>query len=358
MPSHRTEAPSRWRRMGKTLGINLIVLLVLLIVVELVLGSWIFGPGFGSLNVGINANRVETDSPYYPAGTPLIYQRDEYGLRGDHGDPSAITILAVGGSTTNDRVATEGDTWPDVLEEALRAQGYDHVVANAGVDGHSSMGHIKSFELWFPNIPDLAPDYALIYVGHNDRGVAPGQVPQPDSLTSPSWSRRVSTYIRNHSIFSRAFKNLRGWIAARDIDVVYGDVDTNPETIAYEPVAAITLNQEALDAYGERLRLLDQVARNYGTTPVYVTQPVGLVRGGEGGLEEVVGSGAGRIYLEMEAYNDVLLAFCREAGAICIDLAGELVFETRDFYDAIHTTPSGSRKIGTYLAEQLPARVE
>ncbi|MEM7121863.1 MAG: GDSL-type esterase/lipase family protein [Pseudomonadota bacterium] len=358
MPSHRTETPSRWRRMGKTLGINLIVFLVLLIVVELVLGSWLFGPEFGSLNVGINANRVETESPYYPAGTALIYQRDEYGLRGDHGDPSAITILAVGGSTTNDRVATEGDTWPDVLEEELRARGYDHVVANAGVDGHSSMGHIKSFELWFPNIPDLAPEYALIYVGHNDRGVAPGQVPQPDSLTSPSWSRRLSTYIRNHSVFSRAFKNLKGWIAAHDIDVVYGDVDTNPETISYQPVAPVTPNQEALDAYGERLRLLDQVARNYGTTPIYVTQPVGLVREAGGELEEVAGSGAGSIFQEMRAYNDVLLAFCRDVGAICIDLAGELVFDTQDFYDAIHTTPSGSRRIGTYLAEQLPAHIE
>ena len=33
------------------------------------------------------------------------------------------------------------------------------------------------------------------------------------------------------SSFSRAFKNLKGWIAAHDIDVVYGEVDTNPETI-------------------------------------------------------------------------------------------------------------------------------
>ena len=362
MSLHRTSGQSRLGRFAKVAGINLLVILVLAVVVELALGSWFYGPEFGSLNVGVNAVRIDTDSPYYPPGATVIYRRDAYGLRGDYGDPGDITILAIGGSTTNDRVSSEGDTWPDILEASLRAEGYDHVVANAGVDGHSSYGHIKSFELWYPNIPNLHPDYAVIYVGHNDRGVAPGDVPQADTLTSPSWSRRVGSYIANHSVFSRAFKNLKGWIAARRINVVYGDVDTNPDTVTFEPVGDVELDTAAiaasLEAYHERLKVLNRMALEFGTTPVFVTQPVGLVRQGDGGLEAVANSGAGRIYLEMQLYNGELLSFCEEVAAICIDLAGDLAFETQDFYDAIHTTPRGSRKIGEYLARRWPIDVE
>jgi hypothetical protein len=211
-------------------------------------------------------------------------------------------------------------------------------------------------------VPDLHPDYALIYVGHNDRGVEPGDVPQADTLTSPSWSRRLGSYISNHSVFSRAFKNLKGWIAAHRINVTYGDVDTDPDTLTYVPLSDVELDSAALApslrAYRERLRVLNQVALEFGTVPVFVTQPVGLVRMGESGPEAVVDSGAGRIAVEMQLYNGELLAFCREAGAICIDLAGELAFEPQDFYDAIHTTPGGSRRIGEYLAKKWPDAVE
>jgi len=352
----------RLRRVLRVAGINLLVLAVLIVAVELALGSWLYGPEFGVLNVGVNTLIRETDSTYYPAGTEVIYRRDAFGLRGDYGAPEDITILAVGGSTTNDSVVSEGDTWPEVLEADLRAKGYDHQVANAGVDGHSTFGHIKSFELWFPNIPGLHPDYAIVYVGHNDRGVEPGTVPQPDTLASPSWSRRLHDYVANHSVIVRAYKNLLGWLAARRIDVAYRDVDTDPATVRFVPMREIDLDDAALgallDAYRRRLGILDQKIRAFGAIPVYVTQPVGLVRTGEGGLEVVEGSRAGRIYQEMRYYNAELLAFCAETGAICIDLAGELEFELGDFYDAIHTTPSGSRKIGAYLAEKWPLDVE
>jgi len=362
MPSRRTRSRTKAGHLARLIGVNLLVLIALAVVAELVLGSWFYGPDFGALNVDVNTERTELNSPFYPPGTEVIYRRDDYGLRGDYGEPGDITILAVGGSTTNDRVSSEGDTWTDVLEDTLRAEGYDHRIANAGIDGHSSYGHIKSFELWFPNITGLHPDYAIIYVGHNDRGVAPDEVPQADLLTSPSWGRRLGSYITNHSIFVRAYNNLKGWLAARRINVVYDRVDTDPETVTFVPMPEVEIDAEAMEqslkAYHERLKVLNQLALDFGTTPVYVTQPVGLVRQGPDGLEVVANSNAARIYREMQGYNAELLAFCKEVHAICIDLAGELTFDVQDFYDAIHTTPSGSRKIGEYLAKKWPQMVE
>ena len=44
---------------------------------------------------------------------------------------------------------------------------------------------------------------------------------------------------------------------------------------------------------------------------------------------------------------------CREAGAICIDLASMIEFQDEDFYDRIHSTPAGTKKIGLFLFEKL-----
>ena len=41
--------------------------------------------------------------------------------------------------------------------------GKDVYVVNAGVDGQSTVGHIKNFDWWFPNIPDLKVKYFLFY---------------------------------------------------------------------------------------------------------------------------------------------------------------------------------------------------
>ena len=39
-------------------------------------------------------------------------------------------------------------------------------VTNAGVDGHSTWGHIFAFEHWFPLIPDLKPKFVSRYVDY------------------------------------------------------------------------------------------------------------------------------------------------------------------------------------------------
>ena len=122
-----------------------------------------------------------------------------------------------------------------------------------------------------------------------------------------------------------------------------------------ELVDALALRLEVEHAYAKANSV---VADALPAPPLGFADAGVLVRQGDGGLEAVANSGAGRIYLEMQLYNGELLSFCEEVAAICIDLAGDLAFETQDFYDAIHTTPRGSRKIGEYLAKRWPIDVE
>jgi len=335
---------------------NLSVFALSVLVVELIFGNWVFGPDFSSLNVNMNSVRVDRHSELYPPGSKVVYTRDRYGLRGDFGDPARIDLLAVGGSTTNDRVCDDRDAWTAVLQRELRSDGWTGYVANAGVDGHSTVGHIRSFDLWFSRIPGLKPQFYLFYVGVNDRGVARGTIPQPDSLSSPSLSRRITSYASNHSFFIQKFRYLAGLLAARKIGVISGTYRPDRGKVAYVPCrddGPSRTDEALLDDYRSRLEILQKLVVARGGRAVYVTQPTGFVKREEGRIFVAEHSGADAVFREMIGYNRTLMRFCESAHAICIDLAGELSFDERDFYDTVHTTPAGSRKIGLFLAHKL-----
>ena len=75
----------------------------------------------------------------------IVYSRNSLGLRGpesprDFG--SALTVIAVGGSTTESRYQSDGKTWPDLVAGILAPHFRDLWVNNAGLDGHSTYGHL------------------------------------------------------------------------------------------------------------------------------------------------------------------------------------------------------------------------
>jgi lysophospholipase L1-like esterase len=341
---------------------NLAVLAVLTVIGELILGTWIFGTNLGTLNVHTNVHLLIADSPYYPPGTVARYNRDRFGLRGDYGgDPARIELLAVGGSTTAEVTVGDEDAWTSVLQRTLRAEGRPLTVANAGVDGHSTAGHIRGIDLWFGRIPGLKPRYMLYFIGVNDRGVAPDTLTGPDSLAHDTAYKRIRTFVENNSAIVRGIRTVRGWLAARRIGVHHGSGKAETKDTRWVPARVPPDLGERLAAnlrgYGQRLRALHAKTLAFGATPIYVTQRNGDGRAAEGvadgALQEIEGSGGGRTFAELALYNAELLRFCAEAKAHCVDLAAELRFGPGDYYDSVHTTPQGSRKIGTYLAAKI-----
>ena len=159
----------RLKRILTILTINCLLLGAGLVILELVFGGW-FNPGnLNRLNLIKDDVRLYEVTHLYNAPRPVIqYSRDKYGLRGAYGRPDNIDILTVGGSTTDQRFIPDGETWQDVLQDRFAQTGVTVVIANAGVQGQSTYGHIKNFKWWFPLIPDLTPDYILFYVGLND----------------------------------------------------------------------------------------------------------------------------------------------------------------------------------------------
>jgi lysophospholipase L1-like esterase len=344
------------RRALKVIGVNVLICLALLVPIELIFGDWLTeDTDLSMLNVRPNTIDVEP-SPVYPAGRMITYSRDKYGFRGGAGDASRIDVLAVGGSTTNERYVDDSDTWAVRLQRLLGERNCPLTIANAGVDGYSTIGHIASFDQWFDRVPGLKPRIVLVYAGINDALLNPSAMPADDRRKYGSWWREAEHYVAAHSAVRRLYVTLRGWWRAREGHVLHGEVPVTKDT-AWEP-ASLPADFAAQAArrtapYRDRLQRLNQLIHGFRATPVYITQVRVDGRETDGRWQQVAGSRGAFDTAMLLAIDRATLDFCRDTAETCIDLAGRIHFEPADHYDAVHTTPSGSTRTAAFLAPEL-----
>lgn len=346
--------------------INFGLVAAVVAVAELGFGSWLFGPSYGSLNLPRNAQRQFDVSALYDRAGPAIYTRDDHGLRGRYRDLSAIDILVVGGSTTNELFISDGETWTDRLADNFASAGRALSVVNAGVDGQSTVGHLRNFEVWFPHLEGLRPRYVLVYVGINDLAVpSAGKGSKFDAMQSPEWDRRLRHYVMNHSALYEMLRKIRGLLRAHAAKIVHARLEhANLKWVetpsAVEEVDPTSDMARRLEAYAGRLRELVRRIRALNAEAVLVTQQNAHFRRENGrtlvalGREDKPQVSA---YQGMAAINRITMTVCHEMRAICIDLGAEIEFKPGEFYDNVHTTPTGSKRIADFLFERLKDRI-
>lgn len=356
-------AAKRKKRWAAIFSWNLCVLLVGTIAIELAFGEWLVQGKLNHLNIPKNVTINNRQSLYPPFKNNTIkYTRDKYGFRGKYTDPDRIDILAMGGSTTDQRYISDGSTWQDVIGRVLSLPGRNLTVVNAGVDGHTTYGHIKSFDYWFPNIPKFRPKAMLFLVGVNDLFIS--RQSDYDNLVG---STSLRALIQEKSALYHLFRLAKGMLQARiSIKVAHTRTDFSSLKWAnhgYLEIPASHLLQQSNRAYAARLNKLCRQVRSVGATPIFVTQHRADYRVVDGNIIGVdyIRSFKGAKYngvdmhSMMNSVNKTTMEQCRKCEAICIDLAEEIEFEDGDFYDFLHTTPSGSEKIGKVIAQNLLA---
>jgi hypothetical protein len=343
-------------RAAKIVGINLLLIVLLLIPVELWFGRWLDGPGAVSM-LDANPGRVEVrSSPLYPPGNRITNSRNQYGFRGGPANPARIDVLAIGGSTTAERYIDDKDIWTRQLETGLRESGCPIAVANAGVDGYSTVGHIASFNGWFDRVPGLKPRFMLAYIGVNDAAVNPKAAWYEDSVRYKSRWRQFEHYVAARSALHRLRVTLRGWWQARQNQLVHDEVPITPSTqweSASLPTDFDASVRPKVEAYRQRLARLTELIRDFGAQPIYVTQKRMDGRIVDGHWQQIAGSDGAHNTATVDAINQATLAFCSDTGESCIDLAGRIDFAASEFADALHTNPAGSAHIGRFLAREL-----
>jgi len=354
--------------MVRIVAVNLSLVAAVLIAAELLFGGWFGRENWGTLVIPKNVERRFDVDDLYGGGT-ITFTRDRYGLRGAYDDPGRIDILTIGGSTTNEIFLDDGQTWSAVLAREFERAGKPMVVVNAGVDGQSTVGHLKNFELWFPRIPNLKPRYVLAFIGINDTGrhLEIGRV-ESDRRSSSKQDRMLEarrpwkqTLLNNSALYT-LFRNIRGMLRARNARLIHG-TDSFDGSTWKAPQTPPDIDATArrwsgrLAEYAARLKEFAKRIRAIGAEPIFATQhwPSYRIRDGRvlGYVDAKSGSVALPHYALLMAHNRVTMEVCEDIRGICINLARDITFDDGDHYDGLHTSPRGSEKIGRYLHHRL-----
>jgi lysophospholipase L1-like esterase len=296
--------------------------------------------------------------------SPIRMSRNSLGFRGPE-PPSpfdaAVSILAIGGSTTECRLLSDDETWPAVLERRLAPRVPRLWLDNAGLDGHSTYGHL---ELLQQVVAPLRPRYALFLIGVNDVGrddlndfddrMLLAQRSVGDRLTAAS---ELLSTIQVLSRSLRAAREERGhkW----ELDLARAAErrrDVPPEV---EATLLREHESRGVPAYAGRVDALVRTARAAGIEPVLITHPALWGEGADAasGIPiDTIAAGrwnAGVRWRVLERYN----AETRRVGAahdvLVIDLASAMPKDSRLFYDWVHYTAAGARHVAEVVERHL-----
>ncbi len=341
---------------------TLLTLVLLEIGLRLVMPGSIFHPAL-DLRPHVRVRLRNTD----PSGTPIDgwFTTNKWGMRGE--EPPRdwddwFTIVCIGGSTTQCFELDDSQAWPQLLQDHLRTVNPETWVGNGGLAGHSSRAHL----VFMRSVIDrVRPDMVIILMGVNEKvNYDLGSLEDIEAIgvTETSLSYRIFCRSRLAQILYY-FK--KAWVDDVPVQNTAGSSRltlvpmTGPEMDIPEDLHDLLRDPEFTR---NNVRQIIALAREYGVTPVFMTQPTLFqdtpywrgILGKEGTSPAHPGpiSAASWSRLQDTSRSDIM-QICREEGVACYDLAAAVPHEPEYFFDEMHFSILGSATVADSLAKFL-----
>jgi lysophospholipase L1-like esterase len=292
----------------------------------------------------------------------IVHSKNRLGFRGDNPPQNFgdyLTIISVGGSTTECFYLSDNKTWPDVLGRELKKDFKKIWINNAGLDGCSSFGNLMLLKDY---INKIKPKIVLFLVGSNDVWLEDSKTYDDRIIKHPSST--VEKVLQNSEIYNLGLNLSRYW-KAKKMKIGHSHVDlTKVEhiDIPEEQIISLTVLHKSryIKSYEERLSLLMEICNKNSIMPVLITQPALLGKGVDVStgvnLETVKidkGLNGKEYWRLLELYNDTTRKAATRHRTWLIDLAEEMPKNSRYFYDNHHFTNAGAQKVAEIIYHEL-----
>jgi lysophospholipase L1-like esterase len=259
--------------------------------------------------------------------------------------PGAITVAAVGGSTTFGTKVSDADTWPWLLQERL---GEGYAVLNYGVPGYTTAENIIQMSLV---VPEVRPHVVIFYEGWNDiRNYHwPGFEPDYAGHGMTQFDTLIPAGVDRASLLSRAARYsyvMRLIGQAAGVPVIAWDTPPSAE------------RDPAVDhVYLRNLQTLKALANRFGMTALFVPQVLNaeaLQRAGDrpGWAPYVKNTALSAL---MRDFNALMAQVCTASERTCqfVREPLEASWNNDDFVDEGHLSRRGGDKLAAMLAARI-----
>jgi len=294
----------------------------------------------------------------------IIHRKNALGMRGPNKPDSFnkyLSIISVGGSTTECGYITEGKTWSDRLAKKLEMDFPAVWVNNAGLAGHSTFGHAILLQDY---LVKLRPKVILFLVGCNDM-LLDSLRPSETSNLKGHYATFFTFLTKNSELCSLLANLWRMRVIQKgnlndnyyDLSIHKNDNLVLPDDYCH---ARLETTKKFLPAYRARLNYLLDLCKKYEIRPVLITQPAMY---GEG-LDEATGTDLAKVkhndqtsgllwWSELQLYNQVTIEVGNENHIAVINLATALPKGSKYFYDYVHFTNEGNEKVSQIIHDAL-----
>ena len=348
-------------------------LLVALVLCEIVLRIYNPFSNFtkqGKLVLPANQQTVFNNQWIKQLDAKISYSRNALGFRGPMPTDSIHklnSIITVGGSTTECRFLSDSTTWPFLLSEQLKDSIPNLWVNNAGIDGHSTFGHLLLMKEY---ISKLKPKYVVLLTGVNDVETEKPErfdVMNENKLQYSSVKAFIKSLLNKTEIGATVFQlyNIR---SAYKKGLIHKDVDfkqlrDTTYTAAYIQ-ETIARQKNYLIGYQSRLQEIISICKANHIQLILLTQPslYGSYTDSTTGIKmdlKFLESNPDKNNLlqeqVLEEYNNVVRSFSNDATVI--DLAKLMPKNTVYYYDFIHFNKQGAAKVAEILNKEIESRI-
>jgi hypothetical protein len=314
----------------------------------------------------VNQREIITNTINPKLDALIVNTRNSLGFRGP--EPPRdwshyLTIITIGGSTTECHFLNDDNTWSFLLGKDLADSLPDCWLNNAGLDGHSTFGHEVMLNDY---VKKLRPSVVLFLTGINDVETE-GPLFHDKLSTRNAYPDFRHFIVNNSEVLSLALNIARGWRAQKFNNTTNAMLvlDSSRRLMLPDTVIRARLGRQApyLAAYRQRLTELADTCLVWHILPIFLTQPnlFGV------GKDPVTGVDLenfptdptdvemnGKLIWEMlEEYNDVVRSVGSEKKVPVVDLARLIPKNSLYFYDMSHFTNRGAEEVSLVLAAAL-----
>lgn len=356
-----------WSKLGGNLlalGLGVLIALLLLEVFLRIFDPIPYHVKGDKIVLPVNQKRTHRNGALPFLSDFVAVTKNTMGFRGEN--PPAdfqeyLTIVTVGGSTTEEGDKSDNETWTHLLGEKL-GENFERVwIQNAGLDGTSTFAHVLLMEDY---IVRLRPKVVLFLIGGNDVEKEPDKFDlrllqnEPNSLKTWLKKSEVVAYLLN---FRRAYRARRNNLVNMPLFFTRDEI-TYLEISAEEQEKIFEKYTDHLEIYISRIEKLIRLARSHDIEPILITQPTPL-----GAVDPATGlnlatfelkslSMNGALYWKvLKAINETAKSVAKKHDVLVIDLGEKMPKSTDFLYDLMHFTLAGSRKVSEIVYDELSA---
>jgi lysophospholipase L1-like esterase len=312
----------------------------------------------------VNKRYIFDNTEKFPTKLPktTIHTKNSLGFRGappprDFRDE--LTIITIGGSTTECFYLSDGLTWSDLLGSQLSREFNRVWINNAGLDGATTYRHLILMEDY---VVKLRPKVVLFLIGINDVGA--GDIAAAEARRGHDLKHRWRALLYRREVYALG-QNLWRYFMAQSRGLHHTEIDLRAAgTLAQLPAGTASRMLQnyatnSLPFFASRLEKLVKVCRDHGIEPVLITQPTlygpGIDPVTGVNLETIkIGDQNGRfLFQAIDLYNEVTRRVARKDGVLLIDLARELPRNSSLYYDYLHYTEPGAEAVAGIVDRHL-----